>query len=712
MFQRSYYKFGEYLLDQHSGALYRGSELVRLEPKMADLLLFMIERRGLVLSKDELLTGVWGKAAVEGSAIRRNISVIRAALDADNPERFIRTHPRQGYSFVADASAESNISQPPNSGEKFFEQFFKSKISYVVIGAALVLLVAISIWQIHRHSQAQASKTEFIATQLTSNTPELPILAAAISPDGNRVAYADDAQLYVSNRNMVDRKSLTLPKNTVVNYIDWFSDGMHLLISGVDRDSRLQSIWNIPILDGQPQRLVIDARMASTSPDGKHILYVNDIDQLWIADNDGLNATELVVLKKNEGIGARPKFSPDGAYVLQARLSDDHSWTFIEAVEIATHKTTLLYKTEYYVDDFAMRGAHALIVSQEHSAAVEVIDVQVDLSKGANSEPKVIMQSNDYTTWTLNASKSGNDILVVNNRSSISVYVADMSHDGHMLLNPRRLTHNDYSNRPSSWLSDNKTILFYSNRAGRYDIYSQSIDEPDARELVVDPHEKYWPVVTADNKWLFYFIDDHDLHHVEAESTLVRKSLVNGQQEIIDSNLDSYRTVRCAVRADVCVIAEHESDQGIFYTFDPTKGKGKVLSRVKWAPSLNYCYWDISPDGRRIAYIDTADDVDGIAVISLDARDLTVKHVHVSNQDPLRTLIWDAAGKGFYASVVHSSGDMLKLLHIDMNGVAETMRWQVNSLDGRAVPSPDGRHIAYQQTVINSNIWLLQKNQH
>ena len=58
--------FGDHRLDIKRRELRRGTELIDLEPKVFDLLAFLVEQRDRVVSKDDLLQGVWGGRGLAG----------------------------------------------------------------------------------------------------------------------------------------------------------------------------------------------------------------------------------------------------------------------------------------------------------------------------------------------------------------------------------------------------------------------------------------------------------------------------------------------------------------------------------------------------------------------------------------------------------------------------------------------------------------------
>lgn len=103
--EKRLYEFGSFRLDTVERVLLRGDDLVPLAPKAFDTLLALVERRGHLVEKDELMRVVWPDVFVEEGGLTRNISVLRKALgEADDGRGYIETVPRRGYRFVADVT--------------------------------------------------------------------------------------------------------------------------------------------------------------------------------------------------------------------------------------------------------------------------------------------------------------------------------------------------------------------------------------------------------------------------------------------------------------------------------------------------------------------------------------------------------------------------------------------------------------------------------
>jgi adenylate cyclase len=81
--------------------LRRACSRLRLEPRMFDLLRYLLDHRDRVVKKEELFEVVWDGTAVCDGALTQCVSVLRKALgDTGRTQRMLRTYPRVGYRFV------------------------------------------------------------------------------------------------------------------------------------------------------------------------------------------------------------------------------------------------------------------------------------------------------------------------------------------------------------------------------------------------------------------------------------------------------------------------------------------------------------------------------------------------------------------------------------------------------------------------------------
>jgi TolB-like protein/cytochrome c-type biogenesis protein CcmH/NrfG len=98
-----HYFFDSFSVDTDIRELKRDGKLIALEPQVFDVLVFLIENRDRVLSKDDLIASVWRGRAISESTLTSRVSAARRALgDSGEQQRLIRTVARKGIRFVGE----------------------------------------------------------------------------------------------------------------------------------------------------------------------------------------------------------------------------------------------------------------------------------------------------------------------------------------------------------------------------------------------------------------------------------------------------------------------------------------------------------------------------------------------------------------------------------------------------------------------------------
>jgi adenylate cyclase len=92
-------RFGAFTLDPGRASLSGPSGDLPLRPKAYDVLLYLVDHRGRVVSKDELMEAVWPNVFVTENSLVQCVSDIRAALGEEGPS-ILKTVARRGYMFA------------------------------------------------------------------------------------------------------------------------------------------------------------------------------------------------------------------------------------------------------------------------------------------------------------------------------------------------------------------------------------------------------------------------------------------------------------------------------------------------------------------------------------------------------------------------------------------------------------------------------------
>ena len=101
--------FDGQILDLERRELRRDGELVAAEPQVFDLLVYLIRNRDRVVTKDDLISAVWGGRIVSESTLTSRINAARKAVgDSGDRQALIRTVPRKGLRFVGAVQEDSS----------------------------------------------------------------------------------------------------------------------------------------------------------------------------------------------------------------------------------------------------------------------------------------------------------------------------------------------------------------------------------------------------------------------------------------------------------------------------------------------------------------------------------------------------------------------------------------------------------------------------
>lgn len=287
------YAFGPYRLLPGKRALLRDDAPVVLTPKGFDTLLFLVEHRDRVVTKDELLRNVWADVIVEEGNLTQQIFLLRKVLDdSAEGQSYIATIPRVGYRFVADVTAPAE----PGTAPVKKRSSRRWRLAAALAGSALVA-AGIAVFVAMRSGRT-ASAPQLTFRQLTADAgvESFP----AISPDGQffvyvkgPIDYPGDSDIYL-RRVGFDRAINLTPNSPGADTQPALSaDGTEIAFRS-ERDGG--GIFRMRITGESVQRVTDSGYNPSWSPDGKSVAYstistvaspgyrTGPLGEVWIAD--------------------------------------------------------------------------------------------------------------------------------------------------------------------------------------------------------------------------------------------------------------------------------------------------------------------------------------------------------------------------------------------------------------------------------------------
>jgi Tol biopolymer transport system component len=424
-----------------------------------------------------------------------------------------------------------------------------------------------------------------------------------------------------------------------------------------------------------------------------------------------------------------PKWSPDGKRILYLKNKFGGDEGSVESRSVADGGTVQLLSGKG-LRDFWWTADGRLIYAQSgisEDGTNDLWELPIDEKSGQRTNaPQRLTRWVGYTPGFISVSANGKRILTTKGYTQSDVYVADLDVNGQQMKPERRLTLDTRSDWPSGWTKDGKEILFFSDRTGSYNIYRQvtSVQDP---ELVVRANEDVRAArVTADGQWLLYMAwsDAKRTRPVRlmrippsggsGEIVLEAKGQFasgitfseTGEQDAQMKGPKAFPDFRCpSAQTAPCLLAEAAQDEIVFTSFDPIKGRGGEAARIRTGPSK--FFWDLSPDGSRLAYgeFKSVSD-DHITIMTLNDR--STRDVPLTGRTALSSLSWSANGRDLFVATSHREGS--EILRVGLDGKINLLREQKGRWFSDLRPSPNGGSLAFSVRTTDSNVWLLETN--
>jgi TolB-like protein/class 3 adenylate cyclase/Tfp pilus assembly protein PilF len=116
--------FAECAIDLHRRELQRDGRMVHVEPQVYDLLVYLVQNRDRVISRDELFDNIWNGRIVSDAALSSRVNAARKAIGDDgNRQALIKTIHRRGFRFVGvvEETATAPVADPSKTEERRVE---------------------------------------------------------------------------------------------------------------------------------------------------------------------------------------------------------------------------------------------------------------------------------------------------------------------------------------------------------------------------------------------------------------------------------------------------------------------------------------------------------------------------------------------------------------------------------------------------------------
>ena len=541
---KRFYEFGPYRIDTVNRRLMRGEEVVPLKAKAVDTLIYLIERGGDVVEKEELMKTLWPDSFVEEANLTQNIYMLRKALGGG---AYIETIPRRGYRFIAQVKQSEDVapdlifikektrlsyeeeyeSDSPDIGSEAEDKRqgiiditprqtpllttgeatsrLKRRTWFAIAGLlGVALLVGLVLW-------LRNSGPPFQTAKLAKFTTTGKAIKAAISGDGKYVVYvlSDTGQQSVWLRQMVTGIELQIvaPLRTDYYGLTFSRDGNFIYYVNQDQN-QLAVLYQVPTLGGTPDKLIEDVDSPVTlSPDDKQLAFIRfspGTASVVIANANG--SGERVLATTHTGDAMRigpngvlpPSWSPDGNIIacpvsINSSRWDQSIYGFRvkdgAGQELTKNHWPALGRIEWLPNG---SGLLATIIETETTP-----DQQIWFVPYPKGDARRI--TNDLTDYRdLSVTADGRTIITIQSEKKGNIWLASTSDLDH----PTQLTVTSYDGLNGlSWTPDGR-LVYTSLIAGEQNLWVTSLNGGNAKQLTAHAGFSEQPAVSPDGRYI------------------------------------------------------------------------------------------------------------------------------------------------------------------------------------------------------------------
>jgi len=539
---KRFYEFGDFQIDTVNRRLRRAGEAVPLKAKAVETLLILLENKGDVVEKDDLMDRLWADSFVEEANLTQNVYTLRKALG----DGFIETIPRRGYRFTADAkvweeAADSmiliqektsmSISYEEESDAATEEKDGATKQiaapqtagkhhRRLAVAASLIILaaVAISVFFFLR-----ASKPAFENARLAKLTTTGNILRASISPDGKHLAFvagaASGQSLWI--RQIAAGKDLQIKTTAKTDFygLTFSHDGEYLYFVSQEMN-RVGMLFRVPMLGGEPFKLAEDVDTPVTlSPDDKHLAFVRGSPEdhvIIVANADGTAERKLIASTPADSFVLAPEWkvppawSPDGKTIACAVgvPSPEGNYETIRGFDAETglpHDLTAQRWETTGRAEWLADGSGLIITAAEIGTGF----VQQIWHISASGETRKI--TNDLSDYQdLSITRDGKTLVAVQAERKANVSLAAM--DNLSQITP--LTAANYDGLNGLAFTPDDKIVYTRRVPGGQDLWIMDLQGGEPRALTSRFGFIIEPVVSPDNRYIVFTANRNGQSHI------------------------------------------------------------------------------------------------------------------------------------------------------------------------------------------------------
>ena len=623
------YRFGAFELDVAERRLLRDGSPVAIPPRAFDVLVILVEHRGSLVTKEELMRRVWTGTVVEDANLSVTVSAVRRAIGRE----LIATVPKYGYRFTGRVEQLGTANPRPETrpGARSRPSIAVAPLLFSVIALALAVSWQTPDREVPRWSSplpspevrrlthtssrelepSWSSRGRLVFTVEDVGNPDIYTAGAdgggltrltdhpgrdehpVWSPDGQWIAFVSDReetrQIYVMRADGSEVRRVTARPYSC-SEPSWSPDGLRLAFQcSVERDVG-QNIYVAPVWGGAVERLTaapVSDTSPAWSPDGQWVVFASnrygpgaDFDIYVIASSGG----EPRRLTLDAGSEMQPAWSPDGDRIAFTSIGSGGE----PAVHLVHADGTGIRRLSVAsgADPAWSPDGSEVVYSSTHEGNVELVrqpvETAIDVTRHAGRDA--------FGAW----SADGRYLAFTSSRHGLlALFVADAAGGG-----VRRLTDGRANDWFPSWSPDGTRLVFQSDRAGAdvLDLCIVDVRDRRSRCITSGPGIKGSPAWSPDGAEIVFQSNmrggpyDFQIYAVRPDGSGLRRITTTSAYDADPSwSPDGSRIAFASDRID---------RQFDVFTM---KRDGSDVRRLTFNPARDVNPW-WAPDGRRLVF--------------------------------------------------------------------------------------------------------------
>jgi len=548
-----------------------------------------IVRRCLEKDRDERYQSI-KDVAIELKQLRRGLDEIHETQSATGTE-------------TTRSTSTSNASVPGEQQKSWFSRY---RIVILVVFVLPIITGLSLLYAIKLRKQNKARVTHFQQMKITRVTNEGNVETAAISPDGQYIAYtleeSGKRSLWTKHLGTGSKVQIVAPNEAQSMIASTFSPDGYVYYTVNDEANPQGTLFQVPVLGGTPRKLISRVTQpVSVSRDGKKIAFgryhLNGTqDELFVANNDGSNERRIMTVAEPDFLGgSNPAWSPDGNSLAVAYGSENKTEALKVGMtpvvvsvadgtfkRVAPPRWVYMGRVSWFND-----GSGLVFIAQEQQLGAKQL-WQISYPQG--EARRITNDLNSYALYSLTLTQDDSNIITVESELASNIWVASVGQPGSEKAVTARKNALEGS-RGLAWTTDGR-VVFDSNVNGKATIWTVRADGGEAKPLLDKGTDDVAPEVSVDGRQIVF------------------GSLRDGGLQVWSIDADGSNE-RKLTHENGGVPGFSVSRDGRWVVYNPfTGGIRKVSTEgtdtdnpIELVAKGNLTYPQISPDGELVAYL-------------------------------------------------------------------------------------------------------------